>query len=52
MFGKLMKYELRGCMRVFLPLWGATLALALINGLPYECQPSISAALLRFVLQI
>ena len=25
MFGKLMKYELRGCMRVFLPLWGATL---------------------------
>ena len=52
MFGKLMKYELRGCMRVFLPLWGATLALALINGLTNGFQPSISAPLLRFFLQV
>ena len=52
MFGKLMKYELRSCMRVFLPLWGATLALALINGFTTGYQPSISAPLLEFLIRI
>ena len=52
MFGKLMQYELRSCMRVFLPLWGATLALALINGFTTGYRPSISAPLLEFVIRI
>ena len=52
MFGKLMKYELRGCMRVFLPLWGTTLALAMINGFTMGFEPAISAPLLKFILTI
>lgn len=52
MFGKLMKYELRGCMRIFLPLWGAVLALALVNGLTAGFQPKISGFLIDLILHI
>ena len=33
MLGKLMKYDLRSCLRKFAPLWGAVLALSVVNGL-------------------
>ena len=29
--GRLMKYDLRAAMRLFIPLWLGTLALALVN---------------------
>ena len=52
MFGKLMKYELRGCMRIFLPLWGAVLALALYTGLTAGFQPKVSGFLIDLIVHI
>ena len=52
MFGKLMKYELRGCMRIFLPLWGAVLALALYTGLTAGFEPKVSGFLIDLIVHI
>ena len=52
MFGKLMKYELRDCLRIFLPLWGAVLVIALINGLTGGLNLSGSGRLIEFILHI
>ena len=52
MFGKLMKYELRDCLRIFLPLWGAILVIALINGLTEGIGLSVSGRLMEFILHI
>ena len=50
MTGKLMKYELRGCMRIFLPLWAAVLVLSVINGLTNGNQATVSGVLPRIIL--
>ena len=36
MFRKLLKYEWRAMMRTMLPIYGATLAVALINGFLFQ----------------
>ena len=38
MFRKLLKYEWRAMMRTMLPIYGATLAVALINGFLFQSQ--------------
>ena len=50
MIGKLMKYELRGCMRIFLPLWAAVLVLSVINGLTIGNQADASNFWVRMLL--
>ena len=50
MTGKLMKYELRGCMRIFLPLWAAVLVLSVINGLTIGNQADASNFWVRMFL--
>ena len=50
MTGKLMKYELRGCMRIFLPLWAAVLVLSVINGFTIGNQANISGFWLRMIM--
>ena len=50
MTGKLMKYELRGCMRIFLPLWVAVLVLSAINGFTIGNQATVSNFWLRMIL--
>ncbi len=52
MFGKLMKYELKDCMRVFLPLWGAVLVLAAFNGFTLGRHSSVSSPILQFLVNI
>ena len=50
MTGKLMKYELRGCMRIFLPLWAAVLVLSVINGFTIGNQANISGFWPRMIM--
>ena len=50
MTGKLMKYELRGCLRIFLPLWAAVLVLSVINGFTQGSQMNISGFWPRMIL--
>ena len=52
MFGKLMKYEWKDCMRVFLPLWGAILALAAMNGVTIGVDLKIRNGWLEFFVHI
>ena len=52
MFGKLMKYEWKDCMRVFLPLWGAMLALAAMNGFTIGVDLKIRNGWLEFFVHI
>ena len=50
MTGKLMKYELRGCMRIFLPLWAAVLVLSAINGFTMGNQATVTGFWPRMIL--
>ena len=50
MTGKLMKYELRGCMRIFLPLWMAVLVLSAINGFTMGNQTTVTGFWPRMIL--
>ncbi len=55
MLGKLMKYDLRSCMRRFGPLWVAALALSVLNGLSFRYvldAPGQHSGLLTFLLGI
>ncbi len=52
MFGKLMKYEIKDCMRVFLPLWGAMLVLAAINGFTMGIDSIELSPILEFIVHI
>ena len=38
--GKLMKYDLRAALRLFIPLWIGTLVLGLVNGVTIEMEQS------------
>ena len=40
MFGKLLKFEMRSYSKTFLPLWGAIVALGLLNGLTLPANGS------------
>lgn len=52
MFAKLMKYEWKDSMRVFLPLWGATVALGAVNGFTMGSDVSLRNPVLNFIVQI
>ena len=44
MLGKLFKYDFKDSLRQFLPLWGALLAMSLLNGLSGKLLPETSSA--------
>ncbi len=54
MFGKLLKYDLRTMFRIFLPIWGAILILAAVNGvtIPYSNQINGAGSFLLVTLPL
>ena len=52
MFGKLLKYDIRSCLRRFWPLWAGLVALAAINGFTVDhvLDGRVSNGLIRFLL--